>query len=518
MLRIDIARLEEKVAALEAEAAPRKTRMEKLERELQQERERSAAVAEEQERAKREAEKSATTANRTIAALKKELDAALGELASLKGRVEEEQKGLRAEVKSLQARNNELEQLRAREEQELSRRLTGAEEEAAGLRKVRAELEQRLRQQEEDHEQELVRLVALAAEAEVRGDEQLQGHRRETHQRLMAMRQVMDRLWEAVGDEAMPAGDDLLQRIATAIVPSPAPRRAVKPAPPVAALTVEEGPAMTSEAALPLPVPEAGEAEPLATGMAAEPDSAVAEAVMEEEESVAEPEVEADAGSLAPGEEEVEADDGTAGEEVAAEQRSRLAELFSPEGPAVTPEPVTPPVPVRETEAHFGAAAPPPSTPPTWGRSPMPEAPPEMFASFDLTGGFGGEIATTFLLDEGQAGLTVPVTGLLEIYRSANVQRIAPTGGAQVEGLAYVCAFREGGSERVVAILEMKEGGERFVYLPGDPSLARESLVRSALAFLEDIGFFMLAEELPDDPAQRKECLEGWAPFVSWEQ
>ena len=54
-----------------------------------------------------------------------------------------------------------------------------------------------------------------SAEAEVRGDEQLQVHRCATHERLAALRQVIDRLWESVGDEAMPSGDDLLQLLKT---------------------------------------------------------------------------------------------------------------------------------------------------------------------------------------------------------------------------------------------------------------------------------------------------------------
>jgi hypothetical protein len=110
----------------------------------------------------------------------------------------------------------------------------------------------------------------------------------------------------------------------------------------------------------------------------------------------------------------------------------------------------------------------------------------------------------------------VAAADLLEIHRSANVQRIAPSGGAPEEGSAYVCAFRQRGGERVVAILEMTRERQRFVYVPADASLDRDALVRSALTFVEEIGFFMLAEPLGETLDERRENLESWASFVSW--
>jgi hypothetical protein len=140
-----------------------------------------------------------------------------------------------------------------------------------------------------------------------------------------------------------------------------------------------------------------------------------------------------------------------------------------------------------------------------------------MLSNFDLSGGFGGQAVTPFLLDESQGGLTVAADNLLEMHRSANVQRIAPTGGAPEEGHAYVCAFREGKKERVVVVLQLAKDRQRFVYLPQDPSFDRDALVRSALTFVEDIGFFMLAEPLGETGEERKANLEEWASFVRWD-
>lgn len=134
-----------------------------------------------------------------------------------------------------------------------------------------------------------------------------------------------------------------------------------------------------------------------------------------------------------------------------------------------------------------------------------------------MSGGFGGESATTFVLDESQGELTLTAASLLEVHRSANFQRFAPMGGMPEEGRAYVCAYEEGGGERVVAILEMTRDLRRYVYVPGDPGLELPLLVRSALTFVEDIGFFMLEEQLPKTVEDRRSAMEEWARFLRWD-
>jgi hypothetical protein len=316
-------------------------------------------------------------------------------------------------------------------------------------------------------------------------------HRRATHERLAALRQVMDRLWESVGDEAMPAGDDLLQQLATTLLPS--------------LRVLSKASARSQQTALPAARQTAGEEMPpavleerdLSSVDADEEASAEAQTERPVQPPPAPAEGEPPRGEEPSGAAEtvLAADDG---------RRSRVAELFFP---------------VEEKGAAPPAEAAAPSSGGGTTCLPAPAEPPaDTFASFDLSGSFSGEAATPFILDGGAAELTVAAAGLQAIYRSANVQRIAPAGGSPEEGRAYICAFREGGTERVAAILEMTKGGERFVYLPQDPSLDRASLVRSAHCFMEDIGFFMLEEPLAEDMAERRECLEGWAPFISWDR
>lgn len=520
MLRVEIARLEDELASVTASTVPLKTRVKSLEGELERERQKVSALEENRESEKREGEKAAAATSRTIAALKKELDAVKGELAVISEQSEGERSSLQKQLAAQTARQQELEAKTAAELKELSGRLKKSEAALEESKSARSELEQRLTRQEEENEAEMVRLVALLAETEVRGDEQLREYRIASFRRLAAIRQIIDGLWESVGDESMPTGDDLLQLLAGSapvdrVSQSPAQRAAIKEA----AQAREPAPSpkaggtrsIFSPAAEPPPAPEEAQVSPkeepviadTAEGQPSKLDTETALEALAPDEGVEEEEAEA------PGEEKT-------GAETAA--KSRVAELFYPEE-SPTADQKKHPAELHPEPQPEAVASPPekPSTPPAWVTAPLSSASPDMLSDFDLSGGFGGQAVTPFLLDESQGGLTVAADDLLEMHRSANVQRIAPTGGAPEEGNAYVCAFREGKKERVVVIVQLAKDRQRFVYLPQDPSFDRDALVRSALTFVEDIGFFMLAEPLGETGEERKANLEEWASFVRWD-
>jgi hypothetical protein len=138
---------------------------------------------------------------------------------------------------------------------------------------------------------------------------------------------------------------------------------------------------------------------------------------------------------------------------------------------------------------------------------------PADFGAFEEGGdGAGGEAIPFVLQGEGVLPSLV-VADLLELYRSANVQRVAPAGGSPVEGTASVCRCRRGGQEMVTAIISLVKNGGQFIYAPARAGLEGQSLVRSAITFLEDIGFLMLPEELPQEPAARREALAALKIF-----
>lgn len=535
MLRLEVARLQEKVDELEGGAAPLRSRIKELEQQLSREREQASELADEREKDKSEWEKSAAAATRTIAALKKERDGLQENLASEREHAEGELAEFKEQLERLQTENRELAKKSGEELKHLSERLKRAEADLEESKKEQEAIACLLREQEKEREEEMVRLVAEAAEAEVRGEEQLRRERGATHERLMALRLLLGRLWTLEEGEALPAGEEFLSLLMGEV--SRAPSAFLDAREGARETTMHPEAPVSRKAGKARPVARQVPEEQLPGGEEVTPTASCEEpavAAVEEVPCTVEAEAEVPVARELP--EPLLAEEGTGvaalvpGEEVAAsgiDVRGRVAELFYPEPTVpeakalqVEPEAELPEaaeeVSRQSTPREEVSLPPDTSPPPAWVTSSVAVSPAGALSDFDLSGGSGGQAATLFLLDDSQSDIAVDADNLLEIHRSANVQRVAPAGGAPEEGNAYVCAFREGKRERVVAILEMVKGRQRFVYLPQDPSLDRNTLVRSALTFVEDIGFFMLAESLPETAEERKTALQDWALFVRW--